>query len=172
LKRTSTAIGFWFFNFTLEYLKRLQSSEPLHAKMNPNFCLFRSRFAKNLVFLLAGALLFDEKISQCAALFWFGLQDVGILCSCAVLQIIIDVSPAFLEHGLAEKIAVRAHANRDLNKQEVEFIFAWSGSELWTLIKYPRSKIKNKKPIAVDVHFKTYPMVPLSYRSNVAGRYL
>jgi hypothetical protein len=35
LKRTSTAIGFLIFNFTLEDLKRLQSSEPLHAKMNP-----------------------------------------------------------------------------------------------------------------------------------------
>ncbi len=31
------------------------------------------------------------------------------------------------------------------NKQEVGFIFAWSGSELWTLIKYSISKIKNKK---------------------------
>jgi hypothetical protein len=57
---TSSAIGFWFFNFTLEYLKRLQSSEPLHTKMNPTSCLFGSRFA-NPVFLLAGALLFDEK---------------------------------------------------------------------------------------------------------------
>jgi hypothetical protein len=26
---------------------------------------------------LAGALLFDEKIRQCAALFWFGLRYVG-----------------------------------------------------------------------------------------------
>jgi hypothetical protein len=28
---------------------------------------------------LADALLFDEKISQSAAVFWFGLRDVGIL---------------------------------------------------------------------------------------------
>jgi hypothetical protein len=35
LKRTSTAIGFQFLNFDLEYLKRVQSSEPLHAKINP-----------------------------------------------------------------------------------------------------------------------------------------
>jgi hypothetical protein len=33
-------------------------------------------------------------------------------------------------------------------------------------------KNKNKKPIAVDVLFKAYPMVPLSYRSNLARRYL
>jgi hypothetical protein len=34
------------------------------------------------------------------------------------------------------------------------------------------TKIKNQKPIAVDVLFKAYPMVPLSYRSNLAGGYL
>jgi hypothetical protein len=37
------------------------------------------------------------------------------------------------------------YANPELNKQEVGFIFAWSGSELWTLIKYSRSKIKKLK---------------------------
>jgi hypothetical protein len=36
---------FMIFNLTLEYLKRLQSSVPLHAKMNPTSCLFGSRFA-------------------------------------------------------------------------------------------------------------------------------
>jgi hypothetical protein len=35
--------------------------------MNPISCLFGSRFAWNLVFLWAGALLFDEKIRQSAA---------------------------------------------------------------------------------------------------------
>jgi hypothetical protein len=55
---------------------------------------------------LAGALLFDEKIRQSAALFWFELRDVGILYSRPVIQKTIDVSPAFLEHGSAEKIAV------------------------------------------------------------------
>ncbi len=32
MKRTSPAIGFLFFYFSSEYLKQLQSSEPLHAK--------------------------------------------------------------------------------------------------------------------------------------------
>jgi hypothetical protein len=45
LKRTSTAIGFLFFIFDLEYLIRAQSSEPLYAKMNAASCLFGSRFA-------------------------------------------------------------------------------------------------------------------------------
>jgi hypothetical protein len=38
-------IGFLFFYFTLEYLKRLQSSEPLHANMNPTSYLFGSPFS-------------------------------------------------------------------------------------------------------------------------------
>ncbi len=33
-------------------------------------------------------------------------------------------------------------------------------------------RLKNQKPITVDVLFKAYPMVPLSSRSNLAGRYL
>jgi hypothetical protein len=90
---------------------------------------------------LAGALLFDEKICQSAALFWFGLRDVRILYSRAVIQRTIDVSPSFLEHGLAEKIRVWAHANRDPNKQEVGFIFeAAQNFELLSIFK-----IRNKK---------------------------
>ncbi len=49
-------------------------------------------------------------------------------------------------------------------------LFAWSGSELWSCFKYSELKLKNLKHIAVDVLFKTYPMVALSCRS--AGRYL
>jgi hypothetical protein len=45
LKRTSTAVGFLFVIFYPEYLIRVQSSEHLHAKMNPTSCLFGSRFA-------------------------------------------------------------------------------------------------------------------------------
>jgi hypothetical protein len=51
-------------------MKRLQSSEPLHAKMNPTSCLFEVCIESCLP--LAGTLLFDEKIRQSAALFWFG----------------------------------------------------------------------------------------------------
>jgi hypothetical protein len=72
---------------------------------------------------LAHTILFDEKIRQSAALFWFGLLDVGILYSRAISQRTTDVSPAFLEHSSVEKIAVQAHLNRDPNKQEVRFIF-------------------------------------------------
>jgi hypothetical protein len=69
---------------------------------------------------MAGALLFDEKICYRAALFWFGLRDVALFYSRAVIQrTIVD----FFEHGLAEKIAVCVHTNRNPNKQEIGFIF-------------------------------------------------
>ncbi len=59
------------------------------------------------------------------------------------------------------------YANHDPNKQEVGFIFAWSGSELWSLFKYSRVKLKNQKIIAVDLLFKTYPMVPVGFLSGI-----
>jgi hypothetical protein len=55
---------------------------------------------------LAGALSYDEKIRQSAALFWFGLRNDGTLYLRASTQRTIDISPAFLEHGSAKKIAV------------------------------------------------------------------
>ncbi len=82
-------------------------------------------------------------MKRSAALFWFGLQDVGIHYSQAVIQRTIDVSPAFLEHGSAEKIAVWAHANCDPHKQEAGFNFAWSGSKRWTNIQDQISKTFN-----------------------------
>ena len=56
------------------------------------------------MFLLAGALSFDEKIRQSAALFWLGLRIDEVLHSQAAIQRTIDVSPAFMEYGLAKKI--------------------------------------------------------------------
>jgi hypothetical protein len=84
--------------------------------MNPTSCLFGSRFVKNSFFLLAGTLLFYEKI--CNALFLFGLREVGILHSRVVIQRTLVVSFSFLKHGSAKKIAVCTHANCDPNKQE------------------------------------------------------
>jgi hypothetical protein len=55
---------------------------------------------------LAGALSSEQKICQSAALFWFGLRNGGIFYLGAAIQRTIDISPAFLEHGSAKKIAV------------------------------------------------------------------
>jgi hypothetical protein len=54
---------------------------------------------------LAGALSFDEKIRQSAALFWFGLLYDEFFYLRATIQRTIDASPAFMEYGLAKKIA-------------------------------------------------------------------
>ncbi len=35
------------------------------------------------------------------------------------------------------------YTNRDPNKQEVGFIKVWNGSELWSLFKYSKLKLKN-----------------------------
>jgi hypothetical protein len=91
--------------------------------MNPTSCLLGSRFVYNPFFILAGALLFVEKIRQRAALFWFGLRVVGLFYSRTVIQrIIVDFLP-FLKQGLAEKIAVCVHNHRNPNKQKVGLIF-------------------------------------------------
>jgi hypothetical protein len=70
---------------------------------------------------LAGLLLFDEKISQSVALFWFELGVVrvfsNILLTSRNRRTIVDF-PAFLESGLEEKIAVCDHTRRDPNKYE------------------------------------------------------
>jgi hypothetical protein len=103
----------------------LNISKIQNTKINTISCLLGSRFVKNPFFLLAGALLFDEKIRQSAVLFWFGLRDVRILqifYSRAVIQRTVVDSSAFFEHGLAEKIVVCAQTNRDLNEQGVGFI--------------------------------------------------
>ncbi len=46
------------------------------------------------------------------------------------------------------------YANREPNKQEVGFIFALSGSELCSLVKYSRSKKKKKKKYSGWCPFK------------------
>ncbi len=60
LIRTSADISFRFFNFDLEYLERLQSSETLLTKMPRTFCFFRTLGVWNPFFLLASTISFDE----------------------------------------------------------------------------------------------------------------
>ena len=81
--------------------------------------------------------------------------------------------------GFFHKIKVRQPTGRKDSKQtEIPKAEGWIHScmkRLRTLNSYQIFNIKNKKykkPLAVDVLFKAYPMVPLSCRSNLAGRYL
>ncbi len=139
-ERKSTAIQDLIFHFDIECLKRV-SSELLNTK-----CIQSHHFSSDVLFLLDGLLLFDEKIHQSAALFWFGLRNVGILqifYSQAVIQRTIFNSPTFLETGLAEKIAVCAHSNHLPKKQEDQSYFCMK--LLRTLNSFQIFKIKIKK---------------------------
>jgi hypothetical protein len=72
-------------------------------------CFFGTWIVQNPFFLFVWTILLDEKIRQSAALFWFGLRDVGIFqifYSRAILQRAIVDSPAFLEPGLTEKVMI------------------------------------------------------------------
>jgi hypothetical protein len=65
----------------------------------------------------------------------------------------------------------------DEKSRRIRGIFVFSGSaRTLNSFQIPVFKIKNKnkKSTTVDVLFKAYPMVsvPLSCRSNLAGRYL
>jgi hypothetical protein len=65
---------------------------------------------------LAVTLLFAEKSAKVLLCFLFGLRNVGILYSQAVIPRKIVESPAFFEHSSVEKIAECAHTTRDPNK--------------------------------------------------------
>ncbi len=74
----STAIGLILFNFTFEYLKRLQRSETLHTKMNPTTtCLDHGLYRILSSYWLAHFYLMKKSDKVLRYLFWFGLRDVG-----------------------------------------------------------------------------------------------
>ncbi len=121
-EKLKAGLSFYSLSFSLIQFKVVPLDRPYkgHQSLVFDFLTSVSKRLQIIVWiesclLLAGTLLFDEKIHQNADLFWFGLRDVGILYSRALIQRTIDVSPAFLECGSAEKIPVWAHANRDSN---------------------------------------------------------
>jgi hypothetical protein len=95
-------------------------------------------------------------------LLYFGL-DCGLLVffqifyKQAVIPRTIVESPAFLDCGSAEKIAVCAHTTRDPNKYEDQMHFCMKQAQNFlSFFKNSRSKLKNQKPIAVDVFLKAF----------------
>ncbi len=158
--------NFYFWSWIFE---RLQSSEPLHAK-RPLILLF----VWIKVCMCSNRDLFHRPVLQKCRI------DINCSLGCglhpsfrnpnqnrgALWRIFSsnESAPANSKTGF--------YADRDPYKQEVGVISAWSGSELWSLFKYSRSKIKNSKHKVVDVLLKGFPMIPLSCRSNLAGRYL
>ncbi len=160
---------FLLFIFYLECLRRVQSSEPLHAIMNPTLLVWIT------VCMCPNRDLFRRTVLQKC------VRDIN--CSLDYGSWVKNSNIPYPNQNRASPWRIFSsnksapanrktafHANCDPNKQEIRFVFAWSGSELWSLFKYSRGKLKNQKPIAVDVLFKAYPMVPLSCRSNLAGR--
>jgi hypothetical protein len=47
-----------------------------------------------------------KKSAKVQLYFWFGLRNDGVFYVRAAIQRTIDISPGFLEHGSAKKIAV------------------------------------------------------------------
>jgi hypothetical protein len=123
LKRTSTASGF-FIIFDLEYLIRVHSSEPLHAKMNPTSCIFGSQFT------CAQTGIFSVEPCSITA----GEKSIVLWITAGEPRISISGNPnqnrAALWQIFPSNKSVPAnrktgfYANRDPNKQEVGFIFA------------------------------------------------
>ncbi len=104
-----------FFTFTLEYLKRLRSSEWLHAKMYQTSCLFGSQLHRILSsYWLAHFYLMKKPPKCCSILVWI----VG--CWNSLLTSFNPEDNWCLSRIFGARfsgmIAVWSHANRDPNK--------------------------------------------------------
>jgi hypothetical protein len=119
LKRTSTAIG--FFYFYLEHLIRVQSSEPLHAKMNPTSCSFGSwlAYAQTAIF---SAKPYSKKAGETSIVLWIilrlGVKNYNIPQSkpCKIEQ---------LFGGFFHQIKVCQPIGRQDSMQTVNFCMKW-----------------------------------------------
>ncbi len=92
------------------------------------------------------------KIRQSAALFLFGLRIVGFLqifSSQAVIQEQLLTLPHFCSTVRRKRTRFVAIQPVIPTRRMIRGIFVWSGSELWPLLKYSRSKLKNQKQIAI-----------------------
>jgi hypothetical protein len=80
--------------------------------------------------------------------------------------------------GFFQKIRVRQPIGRKDSIQTMiptsrrMDLFLYEAAQNFEIFSNIKNKLKNQKPIAVDDLFKAYPKVPLSCRSNLAGRYL
>jgi hypothetical protein len=82
-------------------------------------------------------------ITQCAQSSILVMLESIYLTNIHHNSIDMYVSPAFLEHGSEEKIAVWAHSNRDPNKQEVWIHFCMKRLKTLNSHKIFKIKIKN-----------------------------
>ncbi len=123
---------FIIFYLSLKYFKRLQSSEPLHAKINPTSCLFGS-------FLPIGWLTF---------IWWksTALQYLGL--DCGMLKF-FTLKPQSKEQLMSlprfEHMQTVIRTSR-----RIRGLFAWSGSELGSCFKY--SALKLSSVLRAEIH--------------------
>jgi hypothetical protein len=100
-------------------MKRLQSSEPLHTKMNPTSCLFGLQFVRIVLssYWLAHFYLMKKstKVLHYSGLDCGMLEFLQIFFSQAVIQRTI-VDFCIFGDRLAEKIEVCDHTTRDPKK--------------------------------------------------------
>jgi hypothetical protein len=115
---------------------------------------------------LAGALLFDEKIHQSAAFFCL---DCGMLESFThelqPKEQLMSLRHFWCKVQRFDHMQTLIQTSRRLDS------FLHETAQNFELLSNIQDQI-NQKPIVVDVLFKAYPMVLLSCRSNLAGRYL
>ncbi len=176
LKKDINRFMFWFFNFDHEYLRGVQSYEPLHTKNESNLlhvgitvCLESSLPIGCCPFICwknpPKWFSMLVRIADC----WFPsnilLTSRNSKNNCCPL-------PHFWSTVWRKRLRFVHIQSVITTGRMIRGIFVWSGSELWSLFRYSRSKSKNQKHIAVDVLFKAYPMMQLSGWSNLAGRYL
>jgi hypothetical protein len=158
LKRASTVVGFIFFIFDLEYLIRVQNSELLHAKMNPTSSLFGSRFA------FTQTSIFSAK--PCSK----NAEETSIVLGLRLMSKEVQhptIQTKEEQHFFHQINVSQPIGRHDSMQNGIRTSRRWD-----SFSNISRVKLKNLKPIVIDVLFKTYPMAPLSCRSNLAGRYL
>jgi hypothetical protein len=104
----------------------------------------------------------------------FGLQRVSKEFQHPAIQTKIEENFG----GFFHKIKVRQPIGRQDSMQTVIQTsrrldsFLQEVAKNFEVFQIFESEIKNQKPLAVDVLFKAYPMVPLSCISNLARRHL
>jgi hypothetical protein len=124
-ERTLTAICFNFLIFDLEYLKQLQSSEPLHAKrplilllvrFTVCMCSNRDIFRRTMLQKCGRAINCSWDCGVCTKFHHSAIQTKIEVYFGGFFHQICNIAPANRKTGF--------YADRDPNKQEVGFIFA------------------------------------------------
>ncbi len=166
MKRTSNRYRFWFFSL-LNIWKDFKVLSCFMQKWIQPPAFSYHGLHRILSFYRLAHFYLMKKSTKMLLYFWFWLQD-SLLTSCSPKNnwcLIFGTRFGGKDRGLS--------TCKPWSKQPGGWIhFCMNRLRTWNSSQIFKIKNKIKKPIAVDVLFKTYPMVPLSCRSNLARRYL